>query len=664
MNIRQNKWKLAVGTWLVLGVLLLSPLNAQTWKGSGAGSWSVGTNWVGDTAPASDGSANVSFVLDSTVIASTINAAWSADGSINSLNFSQPSGTATTISLLSDSTTPLSVGAGGITSTLVAGRTINLSTVTKLTASQTWNTGAGALAVGGGNAGTTVGSLSGESSVNVTKTGTGVLFFRGLASSTFAGSFTLNQGTLTFYNPSDLQALGTGSLILQNNGTTNVNFSSGGSMISSRTFFNQITFTDNSTGLFNLNAGGGSAGQSLSFTGNWSSTAAVSHGIYLASTANPTVRSFDSAFTYRLSGDNSGLTSSLASTTGAINVRSGAWVLDSANALGIGNSLSVKVGEISSSVAGVVSALWTNGYDVSSVINTATNGGTGGNGVVSIGNSKSSGTVKFTGNVNLTTGTASQVPLIYLASKTGSRANFQGTIADVGVGAAKSSVSIDGGGIVALSGNNTYAGGTTVINNSTLMIINTAGSATGTGVVTVESGSTLGGTGWVSPGGANGVIIQGGGFVSPGDNGTGTLTFNGASSSGVPLLTMSLNASFRFDLGAGEVSDAISFYNYIAGDFSLAAPGNSIDFTNVQAGSYLLFKFYSDAGNTFVASGLSSGLNIGAGLEGYTYQLSYDTVGQISLVVTAVPEPSSTAMIVLGGVALGLLSFRSRRRMV
>jgi autotransporter-associated beta strand protein len=74
-----------------------------------------------------------------------------------------------------------------------------------------------------------------------------------------------------------------------------------------------------------------------------------------------------------------------------------------------------------------------------------------------------------------------------------------------------------GSGTLTISGNNTYNGGTT-ISHGTLLANNVAGSATGTGLVTV-AGGTLAGTGIIS----SVVSVNAGGVLAPG-NPFGTLT--------------------------------------------------------------------------------------------------------------------------------------------
>ncbi len=75
---------------------------------------------------------------------------------------------------------------------------------------------------------------------------------------------------------------------------------------------------------------------------------------------------------------------------------------------------------------------------------------------------------------------------------------WAGTIGNGG-GGALTVFSTAANGLLTLSGANNYSGGTTVT-NATLLVNNTAGSATGSGNVTVANGGTLGGTGIISGG--------------------------------------------------------------------------------------------------------------------------------------------------------------------
>jgi fibronectin-binding autotransporter adhesin len=84
-------------------------------------------------------------------------------------------------------------------------------------------------------------------------------------------------------------------------------------------------------------------------------------------------------------------------------------------------------------------------------------------------------------------------------------------------------LAVRGTGILSLTGNNTYSGGTTIY-GGTLKANNSTGS-TGSGFVTVNSGGILAGTGFIGNGTTAGpVTINSGGHLSPGDNSLGTLT--------------------------------------------------------------------------------------------------------------------------------------------
>jgi autotransporter-associated beta strand protein len=107
---------------------------------------------------------------------------------------------------------------------------------------------------------------------------------------------------------------------------------------------------------------------------------------------------------------------------------------------------------------------------------------------------------------------------------------FSGTITDFGSG----SVEKIGNGTLTLSGANTYAGGTT-ISAGTLLSKNTAGSATGTGLVQV-SGGILGGRG----------IITGATTVGSG-SGSGGVLQPGRGASTATTLTIQSSVTFRSD---------------------------------------------------------------------------------------------------------------------
>lgn len=118
------------------------------------------------------------------------------------------------------------------------------------------------------------------------------------------------------------------------------------------------------------------------------------------------------------------------------------------------------------------------------------------------------GSLAGTGTINTASGENFSFGLL------GNNTTFSGNIGGAGF------VVKDGGGVLTLTGANTYSGGTTV-SNGTLMINNISGSGTGSGAVTVNSGGALGGSGIIS----GAVTVNSGGTLAPG-NPFGTLTLS------------------------------------------------------------------------------------------------------------------------------------------
>jgi autotransporter-associated beta strand protein len=120
----------------------------------------------------------------------------------------------------------------------------------------------------------------------------------------------------------------------------------------------------------------------------------------------------------------------------------------------------------------------------------------------------------------------------YSIGANGSNTTFLGRITN-GVGAV--SIAKAGTGTLALGGNSTYSGGTTV-SGGTLLVNNTAGSGTGSGAVSVTAG-TLGGTGAIS----GAVSVGASGNLAPGTS-IGTLTVNNSLSlAGTTTMELSRN---------------------------------------------------------------------------------------------------------------------------
>ena len=174
------------------------------------------------------------------------------------------------------------------------------------------------------------------------------------------------------------------------------------------------------------------------------------------------------------------------------------------------------------------------------------------------------------------------------------------------------------GGSPSLTGGNTYIGGTTV-RGGTLFANNTSGSATGSGVLIIQSGAGLGGTGIVS-----GVVtIQSGGKLSPGNSSLGTLTISGS-------LTLNANTTNTFDVngtnGACDVVVAGSTVTY--GGVLTISTNSGPTFTAGQQ-----FVLFSGAGATNAGNFASI-----VGSPGVNLAFNF-TNGVLSVVSAGSPTP-------------------------
>ena len=157
---------------------------------------------------------------------------------------------------------------------------------------------------------------------------------------------------------------------------------------------------------------------------------------------------------------------------------------------------------------------------------------------------------------------------------------FNGTIQD-GAGVGALSLTKSGSGTQVLSRASTYSGGT-IVSGGVLLASNSTGSATGSGVVTVASGGTLGG-----PGAIGGMVTnQSGGAIAPGA---------GVSAAGTVLtinsnLTLSAGSLVYFNLGtlASGPNDQIVANGAMTLDgavFHIKAPSTSV---NLDFADYVL----------------------------------------------------------------------------
>jgi autotransporter-associated beta strand protein len=178
-----------------------------------------------------------------------------------------------------------------------------------------------------------------------------------------------------------------------------------------------------------------------------------------------------------------------------------------------------------------------------------------------------------------------------------------------------------GVGTLTLSGDNQYAGGT-IVANGKLLVQNAPGglgSGTGTGIVTVNSGATLGGNGWIF-----GQVINNG-TIAPGAS-IGVLAISNS-------LTLNASSTVSMDLSpSGGTNDQIVGLTSVAylGTLQLNNLGGT--YTNTQT-----FKLFA-AGSYSGAFTSVSPATPGPGQTWNTNNLPVN--GTISVVGSAAPQPS------------------------
>ena len=161
----------------------------------------------------------------------------------------------------------------------------------------------------------------------------------------------------------------------------------------------------------------------------------------------------------------------------------------------------------------------TGGISLSKNIVVQDGGATPNIGPMIIGGQNTGGTNSFSSTITLGA-TSNLGRSANLIAATGGKVDFNGVIATNGTDTS-SLITIGSpgnAGIVRLTAANTYAGGT-VVSAGTLLVNNTTSSGTGSGIVVVQSGGTLGGSGIIR----GSVTLQSGGTLAPG-NSLGTLT--------------------------------------------------------------------------------------------------------------------------------------------
>ena len=453
----------------------------------------------------------------------------------------------------------------------------------------------------------------------VTKTGAGTLYFEG--TSTYLGGTAIDSGTVQLGRS---EAMGTGDVTLgsvgggdaaiigiyagytQPNNITVV-AGSGGTLTLGYTststsfttsFTGDITLNDDLTLFGNSGAGNGFrlrgeiiGANNLTKTGNgririeggnasFAGTTTISEGILqignggtagtlgsgaVINDASLVINRSDSfTFDNDLSGtgsliqEGSGTTSiSNANTyTGDTVIASGILRVGRSGSLGDATS-QVRLGSVGGGDASLISYLggWSHDNNIEVV---AASGGT-----LTLGLASSfAGDTNYRGSITLNDDLT-----VESAAPDGNALRLTGEISGGGA------LTVQGDGTTALESANSYTGGTSVI-TGTLLVTNFTGSGTGTGSVSAEAGTVLGGTGTIAPTGSSTVAI--GGSVEPGletsNNGIGALHFTPVDGN----VSFNASASITFDVFSNGVNDQLIF----------ASTGPSlIDFTGLSSGS-------------------------------------------------------------------------------
>lgn len=247
--------------------------------------------------------------------------------------------------------------------------------------------------------------------------------------------------------------------------------------------------------------------------------------------------------------------------------------------------------------------------------------------------------------------------VIHVEKGTGGDSALLSGVISVGGGTSSNNGFVkSGGGTLILSGNNTYTGSTTFANaTSGILLINGAQTAA-TGSVTVSTGNTLGGSGTI--GGAT--TVNTGGFLAPGgtEGGIAKLTFNSSLALNGTATLQVISAATR-----GVTYDAIDVAGALTGTGSLV-----INFSSFlgDSASLDLFNAALPALGSVVATGAYSGaFSFSSGIYtlvsgGQTLTLTAST-GDLLVTGSAIPEPSTYA-IIFGGTALIGSWFIRRRR--
>ena len=397
---------------------------------------------------------------------------------------------------------------------------------------------------------------------------------------------------------------------------------------------NSTTYTLNGGGGLNLTGDVDAGLFRINLTGTAGSTITVSGNISGARVGSPTSNSASNqtlsmgteGVTYILSGNNT--------FTGNVYNQRGTVLLRSNTALGQAPNVTLGADNNTSSPTMLIDGA----YTIDRNFYVASSSGTAAGTVITVGGNTAD-TSTFSGNFqlgnNLDNGGGKN---LNVTAVDGGTVNFSGNLTTFNSDG-KDSITKIGNGTVVISGTgNTYSGSTSVTAGT--LLINSAYAASGA-AISVSANARLGGLATID----RAISVSSGGILQGGDGTTGS--------------TLSVNSNVT--LGNGSV---ISLALGSAGSHStLARLGGSWTFDLVDQA----FLFTDLGATTGTYRDLLTGLSLDPGVAGWTIlnegwegTFSYSG-GNVSLNLTAVPEPSIVA---LAGLGLGFLLLRVRRKIL
>lgn len=223
-----------------------------------------------------------------------------------------------------------------------------------------------------------------------------------------------------------------------------------------------------------------------------------------------------------------------------------------------------------------------------------------------------------------------------------------------------------GVGVLELRAANTYTS-STIVSEGTLWASNTSGSATGTGSVTVATGATLVGDGFIAPGTDRGITLNG--LLAVGDPLAVTGTDLSLLTSGTGTVTLGATSTLTFDLwsgvGSGTLNVPAASDLLVFGGTSGITLGGTLEVLNMSGStdwmkldSWQLFDWSSLTGGV-EAPGTGSNVFSTINLPTLTAGFAWDTSALYTAgVITIVPEPGRAMLLIFG--LLGLMMRRRR----